>query len=210
MQHMSIAAIARELGLSRTTVRKYLKYGHVPDKRLGTKRSSKLDPHKALLDELLKRGIYNAVTLYELLQEQGYDGKLSILKAYVSPLRPPVSKEEPAVRRYESEPGRQAQMDWGFCSYIDPKGRQRKVACFVMVLVYSRMRYIEFAPSCHRSYFLRAMVNAFLFFGGVPQQVLTDRMKTVVLHTQQGQAVWQADFERFAADLGFVPKLCRV
>ncbi len=54
------------------------------------------------------------------------------------------------------------------------------------------------------------MVNAFLFFGGVPQQVLTDRMKTVVLHTQQGQAVWQADFERFAADLGFVPKLCRV
>ncbi len=86
-------------------------YGHVPDKRIGTKRSSKLDPYKALLDELMKRGIYNTVTLYELLQEQGYDGKLSILKAYVFPLRSPVSKEEPAVRRYESEPGRQAQMD---------------------------------------------------------------------------------------------------
>lgn len=88
-----------------------MKYGHVPDKRIRTKRSSKLDPYQALLDELMKRGIYNAVTLYELLQEQGYDGKLSILKAYVFPLRPPVSKEEPAVRRYESEPGRQAQMD---------------------------------------------------------------------------------------------------
>lgn len=210
LQGKSISAIARELKLSRTTVRKYLKEGLVPDKRVGTKRSSKLDPYKDEIQRLMNLGIYNSVTIYERILELGYEGKLSILKDYMRPLRPAQVKEGPAVRRYETKPGTQAQMDWGICKYKDPRGRIRRVACFVMVLGYSRMRYVEFCPSCNLANLLRCMVHAFEYFDGIPEQILTDHMKTVVNHSNRKETVWQAGFEHFATELGFVPKLCRV
>jgi hypothetical protein len=54
------------------------------------------------------------------------------------------------------------------------------------------------------------MVNGFSYFGGVPKEVLTDNMKTVVVGRQAGKAIWNTRFEDFAADIGFTPKVCRV
>jgi transposase len=54
------------------------------------------------------------------------------------------------------------------------------------------------------------MINAFEYFGGIPEVVLTDRMKTVLISTDHGKPIWQAAFERFATEMGFVPKVCRV
>ena len=54
------------------------------------------------------------------------------------------------------------------------------------------------------------MVAGFEYFGGVPEVVLTDRMKTVIVSTDNGKPVWQEAFERFATEMGFVPKVCRV
>lgn len=98
--------------MSRATVRKYLKEGHVPDKRIGSKRGSKLDPYKPYIQELMDSGIYNAVVILDRIIEKGFTGKLSILKEYIQPLRPPQVKEGPAVRRFETKPGCQVQMDW--------------------------------------------------------------------------------------------------
>jgi transposase len=210
LQGENISAIAREAGICRNTVKKYLRGDVMPDKRIGTKRPSKLDPYKDMVKELMDKGIYNAVVVFERIAEKGYIGKISILKEYMKPLRPPMVKEGPAVRRYETKPGSQVQMDWGICKYTDPKGRVRKVACFVMILGYSRVRYIEFTRRCDSPSLLRCIVNAFEYFGGIPLQLLTDHMKTVVLHVEHKEAVWNEAFERFAADLGFVPKLYRV
>lgn len=124
MQGKSISEIARELGMSRSTVRKYLREGQVPDKRIGSKRSSKLDPYKPYIQELLEAGIYNSVVILERILEKGYDGKLSILKKYLQPHRPVQVTEGPAVRRYETKPGCQVQMDWGLCSYLDLRKRK--------------------------------------------------------------------------------------
>lgn len=209
-QGKSISQISRELGISRNTVKKYLREGPSEDKRVGSKRSSKLDAYKACIRDLLSNGILNATVIFNRLAEQGYTGGISILKEYLKPLRPPRATNEIAVIRYETKPGQQAQMDWGICKYIDPKGRIRKIACFVMVLGYSRMRYIEFRRRCDQRSLLSCIVNAFLYFGGIPLNVLTDHMKTVVIHMENKQAIWQEDFEHFAAELGFVPKLCRV
>ncbi|MCL7084093.1 DDE-type integrase/transposase/recombinase, partial [Escherichia coli] len=84
-------------------------------------------------------------------------------------------EQEPAVR-FETEPGRQMQVDWGTM-----RNGRSPLHVFVAVLGYSRMLYIEFTDNmrydtletCHR--------NAFRFFGGVPREVLYDNMKTVVL-----------------------------
>lgn len=54
------------------------------------------------------------------------------------------------------------------------------------------------------------MIHAFEYFGGVPEIVLTDNMKTVVDHREAGQTIWNTKFSDFASDMGFVPKVCRV
>jgi len=210
LQDKSISQVARELNMSRNTVKKYLEEGEQEDRRTGTKRPSKLDPYKAEIEMLMSSGVYNAAAIYERLLEKGFDGKITILKDYLKPLRPVTVKEGPAVRRYETKPGSQVQMDWGICKYLDPRNRVRKVACFVMVLGYSRVRYIEFCNRCDLRSLQRCCVNAFEYFGGVPAVLLTDHMKTVITHVDNGQAVWQEGVQRFATELGFVPKVCRV
>ena len=210
IQGKSISQVAREFQMSRNTVKKYLREGEKEDRRTGQKRSSKLAPYREDIQELLELGIYNAEVIYVRILEKGYQGKITILKDYLRPLRPVSVKEGPAVRRYETKPGVQAQMDWGICKYTDLQGQIRKVACFVMVLGYSRMRYIEFCTRCDLSSLLRCCVHAFEYFRGVPEVVLTDRMKTVITRMDNGEAVWQEGFLRFATELGFVPKVCRV
>lgn len=79
-----------------------------------------------------------------------------------------------------------------------------------MILGYSRMRYIEFCQRCDLPSLLCCIVNAFEYFGGVPATLLTDHMRTVVDYSDAKETVWQEGFERFASELGFVPKLCRV
>jgi transposase len=146
----------------------------------------------------------------ERLQDEGYRGGISIVKDYVKVRRPPALKVAPAVKRYETKPGRQAQMDWGTMKYQDLDGEIRKVAVFVMVLGFSRACYIEFGRRCDLASLLRSLVHAFEYFGGVPQVVLTDHMKTVISSSDQGKPVWQEGFERFATEAGFVPRVCRV
>ena len=127
----------------------------------------------------MAEGIYNCVVLMERLRECGYDGGISILKDYVHTFRP--AKQLPAVRRYETAAGKQAQMDWGICHYTDVKGEVHKVPVFVMVLGHSRVKYVEFTSRCDLASQERCMVNAFTYFGGIPEKVLTDNMKTVII-----------------------------
>lgn len=206
-----IRTIARETGLSRNTVRKYLRDGCLPARsKKYPRRESKLDPFKPLIDEWMKRdGLFNCGAMLMRLRDMGYTGGLTIIKDYVRPARPPrVAK---AVQRYETPPGKQAQVDWGICQYEDAKGRLHRMAVFVMVLGYSRAIYVEFTKRCDIHSFLRCFVHAIEHFGGVPKIMLTDHMKTVVTgmnddHTPQ----WNRAFEDFALSIGLTPKLCRV
>ena len=100
-------AISQELGISKNTALRYMA-DDVPA-RPKYCRASKLEPFKPKIDALMEQGIFNCVVILEHLQAAGYDGGISILKEYVHPRRPP--KAAPAVRRYETDDGRQAQMD---------------------------------------------------------------------------------------------------
>jgi len=205
----SIRGISRETGHSRNTVRKYLRANGIPESRPRKKRASKLDPFKSLLDQYLSKGIFNCEVLLRLLKERGYTGGITIIKDYVKPHRPP--KQAPAVQRYETKAGQQAQVDWKICEYIDLNGQVRKVPVFAMVLGYSRAMYIEFTKRCDIHSFLRCLMNALEYFGGVPKTMLTDQMKTVILGMGDDRKPrWHPLFEDFAAAIGMVPKVCRV
>lgn len=198
--------IGKELCISKNTAKKYMEPQR--SEHIKVEKPSKLDPFKPLLHDLMSLGIFNCVVLLEKLREAGYDGGISILKEYIHPYRP--AKALPAVRRYETVSGKQAQMDWGICHYTDSSGSIHKVPAFVMILGYSRAKYVEFTNRCDLSSLQRCIVNALSYFGGVPSEVLTDNMKTVVNGREAGKVLWNTKFEDFAADLGFIPKVCKV
>lgn len=200
-------AIGKEIGISKNTAKKYVAECPKDHGLKGRTRPSKLDPYKPAIDKMIENGIFNCIVIRERLQTVGYDGGITILKDYVQGMRP--ARNSPAVRRYETPPGKQAQMDWGIAHYIDERGTVHKTPAFVMILGSARTKYVEFTKRCDFYSLLRCIVNAFEYFGGVPKIVLTDRMKTVIDGSEAGKPLWNKRFEDFASDMGFLPKVCR-
>ena len=84
---------------------------------------------------------YSALRILEKLREMGFNGGYSIVKAYVSNRK--MDLNEKATVRFETMPGKQGQMDWGFFEdhLVYEDGKWKKLYCFLMILGYSRMRY---------------------------------------------------------------------
>jgi transposase len=102
-QGQSIRAIAAQTGIARNTVRKYLR--GTPEAAPRPRRTSKLDSfHDQIRRWVLEDRLLNCQTILERIQQQGYTGRISILKDFVQPLRPPRSARRPG-RRYETKPG---------------------------------------------------------------------------------------------------------
>ena len=138
-QGKSIREIARMLGASRNTVRRYLRGEGLPHYERGT-RPSKLDPYKQYLAERTKAAAPDWIPATVLLRELralGYAGGYSILKDHLAMLRP-VAKPEPLIR-FETDPGRQMQADFATIR----RGRDR-LAVFIATLGWSRATYVEF------------------------------------------------------------------
>ena len=203
----SLYAIGKEMGISKNTAKKYVTESPKCHDLKGRTRPSKLDSYKSSIDTMIANGIFNCVVIRERLQAMGYDVGITIIKDYVQGMRP--ARNSPAVRRYETPPGKQVQMDWGIVHYIDEHGTIHKTPAFVMILGHSRVKYVEFTKRCDFYSLIRCIVNAFEYFGGVPQIVLTDRMKTVIDGSEAGKPLWNKRFEDFASDMGFIPKVCR-
>jgi transposase len=125
------------LGISRNTVRKYLRAPEVPKSKPRAKRGSKLDPYKDYIRKRLAEGVENCVVLLREIRQLGYSGGYSILKAYVHPFRQRRCNPQATVR-FETEPGEQAQVDFGRYRYRTPDGKVRHIWAFVMVLGWSR------------------------------------------------------------------------
>jgi len=201
---VGVKEIARRLGLSRNTVRKYLRNPALP--RYGPRPAalSKLEPFKPwLLQRTHTDGVWNAERLLRELRAMGYAGGVTILKDFLRPLRPP--KTPSVVVRYEVPPGVEAQVDFGVFPYEDAGGRRRSVLAFVMVLSFSRALYVEFVQQQDLSTLLRCHLRAFEAFGGVPQRILYDNMKTVVLERDAERVVFHPRLLDFALLAGFTP-----
>lgn len=202
-----VRAIARITGRDRKTVRKYINAQARPEYKSRPKRPSKLDPFKEYLVSRMREGMFNCNVLLEEIQALGYTGGKSILKEFVALYRPP--RVPPAVQRFETLPGQQAQVDWGYFRYQDG-GRWYTCYAFVYVLSYSRFAYVEFTERMDLDMLLRCLLNAFEACGGVPQELLFDNMKQVVLsRDEQDQPQWNPRFADFAALVGFRPRACR-
>lgn len=199
--------IARETGLSRPTVKRYL-INPCPEPRKGLHRSSLLEPYYSLIEGYLaKNNKVSAVVIYQRLTEKGYLGGLTILRNYLRKLRPE-QKPQRAYIRFESASGEQCQIDWGYFGTIQYGKDLRKVWCFVMIECYSRLLYLEFTHSCNLDVFIGCHINAFNFFGGVPRELVFDNAKTMVIERDGALIRFNERYLDFLRPLHIVPHAC--
>ena len=109
-KNLSISEIARQTGHSRVTVRKHLNSQIPPMPKKRSRKPSKLDGHREYIIDRLKEFPLSASRIYREILDRGFTGKYTIVKDFVHEVRPNIGV--PAIYRYETKPGVQAQVDW--------------------------------------------------------------------------------------------------
>jgi transposase len=208
------SALARQFGVSRDTIHRWIRDGDLDrdldgdSVRYGPRPSvvTKLDVYKPIIEaRLAAYPELSAVRLLEEIRAAGYGGGYMQLKAFVKRVRPAPPPE--AVIRFETPPGRQAQVD--FARFRFPWGIRYAL---LVVLGYSRLLWCRFYPRQDMATLIDGLEEAFGCFGGVPQELLFDQMKAVItrdLRLEGGALVHNGEFLRFARHWGFTPRACR-
>jgi transposase len=200
---VSKAEVARRLGVSRQTV-----YNHVnregPYVKPRRCRASKLDGFKDYIRGRLERFDLRCTVLLREIRARGYTGGRTILCDFVRTVKR--AEVEKLTERFETEPGRQVQIDFAECGMITVNGQRRKLRLFVLVLGYSRMLWGRFLTSTRRHELLRCLKDAFEALG-IPLEVLVDNMKQAVDRhdVTTGVVKFNATFLDFADHYGFLP-----
>ena len=204
---MKVRGIARELGCSRNTVRRYLRDPEASRYGPRAPRTTKLDPFKDYLlvrIEAAKPRWIPAVVLWREIEERGYVGGLTQLKLFINPLK--VSKPDPVVR-FETPPGEQMQADFT----VVRRGREPLLA-FVATLGYSRASFVRFTTNETAETLCACVREALAYFDGVPRHILFDNAKTVVIERDaygDGLHRWHPSLLALAEECGFGMRLCR-
>ncbi len=180
---LTISEIARRTGQDRKTIRKYLKRGtNAPVYGPRAPRESVLDPYKNYISKKLKDhpGL-SACRLKREIAALGYGGGMTTVKNYVREVRPPVLQGY--EHRFETAPGKQAQVDFAHfrVRFTDEPTTEQVVWLFSMVLGNSRHLFCRFVMRQDLPAVIRCHVQAFESIGGVPKEILYDRMKTAVI-----------------------------
>lgn len=213
---LSIRAISQELGISRNTVRKYLRADEVAiaTAQLDRSREKRLDEHRDYIVHLL--GAFpklSAVKVARKLREKL--GELEVsdrsIRRYVQML-----KRTHAVgqRRYyepviDHLPGVQCQIDPGELRGVLIGGEARTVYFVAFVLSFSRLMYVgvSFTP-IDTAGFIQLHDEAFRYFGGVPEECVYDQTKMVVIQERFRELTVNQRFHEYATAAGFRVHAC--
>ena len=221
--------IARDLQVSRKTVSKYrawaaaqgLLSGPLPD--VATLQAavaatlpivrpppmpSSVAPFRERIVDLRGRGV-ECRAIYQILRdEHGFAGAYGSVYRFVRRLEP---RTPAAVVRVGTEPGAEAQVDFGYAGLMhDPRsGTPRKAWAFVMTLSFSRHSYVEFVFDQEVATWLRCHRRAFEWFGGVPQRVVVDNLKAAIVKAVLYDPVVPRACRECAEHYGFLISPCR-
>lgn len=207
-QGVSIREIAKRVGVSRNTVRQYLRTDKDPSYKPRPPKPGKLDAYKGYIQQRLAAAHPDwipATVIDREIRERGYQGSIRTLRYFMADLRPE-PKPDPVVS-FETDPGQQMQVDWG----VFRRG-ESPLSAFVATLGWSRYVYVEFVTNERFESLKRCHENAFSYFQGVPKDVLYDNMRTVVQERNaygEGQHRFHPGLWDLAKHYGFQPRLCR-
>jgi len=208
-QGVSIRDISRQLGVSKNTVKKYIRNNaHIPQYTQRKIGASKLDPFKDYLKSRIASAHPDwipASVLFREIVERGFTGKVRIVSAFVASLKPK-TPVEPVVR-FETLPAQQMQVDFTIIRRGD-----HALKALVATLGYSRASFVHFYDNERSESWLDGIKRAFEFFGGVSKDVLFDNAKTIILERDaygEGKHRWHPALLELANAYGFRPKVCR-
>ncbi|MGB6522997.1 MAG: IS21 family transposase [Candidatus Cybelea sp.] len=208
MQGLSIRKIAALRGVSRNAVRRALRSSQPPNGKRHRLKAVKLEPYLDTISTWLAdpvKSLWTGERIFDELQLLGYDGGRTVLKDYLSPLR---RRPQPAEQRFFGRPGQQMQVDWGELGVVDCGPHRSKVYVFVAVMAWSRALFVRFTTDMQMLTWLDCHRRAFAFFGGVPNEVLLDNLKTAVASRAGKTVVWNKTYNEFAVAHQFVPRAC--
>ena len=216
-------AIHRALGIHRDTLRKFRKWadkqnlldGDLPDlatlqrlleatlpKPKPPQNISSVEPYRPIVQKLRQEGVEIAA-LHQRLMERGYQGSYHAVWRFVRKLEP---NKPDATVRVERPPGEELQIDFGYAGKMhDPeRKKERRAWAFVATLSYSRHQYVEFVFDQKIGTWLECHRHAFEFFGGVPQRIVIDNLKTAIIRACWDDPLVQQSYRECAEHYGFL------
>ena len=206
-QGLSCRKIARELGISRNTVRKYLEQNSFEADTKTRPRQTKLEPYHQYLNariEAAKPDWIPAPVLFREIAALGYDGGIAQLRRYIRPLK--LKEPEPTIR-FETSPGVQMQID-----FTTIRRGKNPLKAFVATLGYSRACFVRFYNNETIESWIDGIKEACHYFGGVPKEVLCDNAKALVVERDyygEGQHRWGNELLDLSQVYGFKLKACK-
>jgi len=229
-RNWSARRIARELGINRRTVKRYMTQNDskctisttgfsvqnsddpLSKCTISTTgsggRKSLCEPWEDYIKNRLS-GQLSAQRIYQdLVLEHDFEGSYESVKRYVKKLD---DAGELPFRRIETAPGVEVQVDYGTGARIyDKNGKFRKTHLFRIVLSCSRKGYSEVCYAQDTESFIRALENAFRYFGGVPECIVPDNLKAAVLKTDLYDPELNPKLRDFARHYGTCIMPCKV
>jgi len=202
-----VKRIARELGVDRKTVRRWLRLGGWRP-RPPQRRGRQLDRFAEFIERRAPEVGFNAVVLDRELRGLGFAGGLMQVQRFIRPLRERRKWSELATVRFETGPGEQAQIDYGQL-WVWIGAQPEKVHLFVFTLGYSRRLYAHAYRHERLTGLLDGHERAFRWFGGVTLSCLYDNPRNLVLGRRENKVLWHPQFEDFARYYGFTPRACQ-
>lgn len=210
-QGLNKTEVARRLGISRETVRKYAKLpeGYVPTFNKAAV-ANIVDPYLPHIVKMLgtakEQKVFIPTTIiYAEIQALGYNGSLRWLQQVMQKYELRQRVKEEKLIRFETDAGKQMQVDW-------IEFPNDNLSAFVATMGYSRASYVEYVSNEKIETLLACHMNAFAYFGGVARECLYDNMKTVIIKRNaygRGKHKFNPLFEDFAKHCGFALKVCR-
>jgi transposase len=231
----SLKGIPRSLGVDRDTVRKYVRLAQqagvhrdqpFPEEAELVRRLQAIQdsgdpretpaqdliaPHRDWIASLLGKEEIEAKQVWRLFLEKtglkiGYCTMKRYLRSQFQWGAPPVTV------RMEVEPGTQAQVDFGYVGLMgDPSlGKKRKAWAFVMTLSYSRHRFVWFVFRQDVATWVDCHIRAFAFFGGVPETIVLDNLKSGVVRADIYDPILNRAYAELERHYGFVADPAKV
>lgn len=205
----SAKRIARETGVAKNTVKRYLAAGgYVPYQT--PQRAGKLAGREAWLEAQFFQHRGNCDVVRQMLErEHGVVVSLRTVERACRGFRQELAARARATVRFETPAGKQLQIDFGE-TRVEIGDERLKVHLFVATLGYSRLGYVAAFRHERQSAWFARLEGAFAHFGGVPEEVLLDNAKALVTYhnAQTREVILNDRLHAFACHWGFVAKAC--
>lgn len=207
-QGRSARTIARELGISRNTVRAALRSDRLPKYMRPTRPNPQLKPFAEQIREMLEEKAFIGTRILREVRGMGYTGSASALYVYLADLKQTRGKSQ-ITMRFETPPGQQSQFDWSTYTIV-LGGQAVKVTIFCLTLAYSRRKFYWVSLDASQASIFEAIEAGLRHFGGCPKEILVDNARALVSDSRADHFAWNPHFLELCGHYCIQPRACRV